>query len=401
MRCIARSVFILLKKRLIINALYIVILALFFNHLLAAISSSRDINYYLKSVSGSKWNNTYALGFYNELGNSARFICPTNEQLPNLATELNELDSIQTAWNPVVYKMKIQGEYLNGCDYSNPIGGKMKFNITQGREPDDDESNVVLLPDKYAQTFKLDQKYTFTIDDFSNFEAKELNRFIEVELRVIGFYSNGITFANSSALSDDELKWYLETNSPNDAIIYNLTSNKLSEVRGDIMPLIFIETSDIDSVLTSNCLADELVVFCENLEDFIYAQKDHLGNTVEQIVQKLLEYLFVGLLLTTVDILMYTGSETSYIRISYLLGRTKRKTLVLAFLSRFCIILVGLTAGLVININNLSVGTTGGIALSNTIDKTSVALSLMVMIIYSLFTFAICFLLGKENNEYG
>lgn len=401
MRCIARSVFILLKKRLIINALYIVILALFFNHLLAAISSFRDINYYLKSVSGSKWNNTYALGFYNELGNSARFICPTNEQLPNLATELNELDSIQTAWNPVVYKMKIQGEYLNGCDYSNPIGGKMKFNITQGREPDDDESNVVLLPDKYAQTFKLDQKYTFTIDDFSNFEAKELNRFIEVELRVIGFYSNGITFANSSALSDDELKWYLETNSPNDAIIYNLTSNKLSEVRGDIMPLIFIETSDIDSVLTSNCLADELVVFCENLEDFIYAQKDHLGNTVEQIVQKLLEYLFVGLLLTTVDILMYTGSETSYIRISYLLGRTKRKTLVLAFLSRFCIILVGLTAGLVININNLSVGTTGGIALSNTIDKTSVALSLMVMIIYSLFTFAICFLLGKENNEYG
>lgn len=401
MRCIARSVFILLKKRLIINALYIVILALFFNHLLAAISSSRDINYYLKSVSGSKWNNTYALGFYNELGNSARFICPTNKQLPNLATELNELDSIQTAWNPVVYKMKIQGEYLNGCDYSNPIGGKMKFNITQGREPDDDESNVVLLPDKYAQTFKLDQKYTFTIDDFSNFEAKELNRFIEVELRVIGFYSNGITFANSSALSDDELKWYLETNSPNDAIIYNLTSNKLSEVRGDIMPLIFIETSDIDSVLTSNCLADELVVFCENLEDFIYAQKDHLGNTVEQIVQKLLEYLFVGLLLTTVDILMYTGSETSYIRISYLLGRTKRKTLVLAFLSRFCIILVGLTAGLVININNLSVGTTGGIALSNTIDKTSVALSLMVMIIYSLFTFAICFLLGKENNEYG
>ncbi len=401
MRCIARSVFILLKKRLIINALYIVILALFFNHLLAAISSFRDINYYLKSVSGSKWNNTYALGFYNELGNSARFICPTNEQLPNLATELNELDSIQTAWNPVVYKMKIQGEYLNGCDYSNPIGGKMKFNITQGREPDDDESNVVLLPDKYAQTFKLDQKYTFTIDDFSNFEAKELNRFIEVELRVIGFYSNGITFANSSALSDDELKWYLETNSPNDAIIYNLTSNKLSEVRGDIMPLIFIETSDIDSVLTSNCLADELVVFCENLEDFIYAQKDHLGNTVEQIVQKLLEYLFVGLLLTTVDILMYTGSETSYIRISYLLGRTKRKTLVLAFLSRFCIILVGLTAGLVIYINNLSVGTTGGIALSNTIDKTSVALSLMVMIIYSLFTFAICFLLGKENNEYG
>lgn len=401
MRCIARSVFILLKKRLIINALYIVILALFFNHLLAAISSFRDINYYLKSVSGSKWNNTYALGFYNELGNSARFICPTNEQLPNLATELNELDSIQTAWNPVVYKMKIQGEYLNGCDYSNPIGGKMKFNITQGREPDDDESNVVLLPDKYAQTFKLDQKYTFTIDDFSNFEAKELNRFIEVELRVIGFYSNGITFANSSALSDDELKWYLETNSPNDAIIYNLTSNKLSEVRGDIMPLIFIETSDIDSVLTSNCLADELVVFCENLEDFIYAQKDHLGNTVEKIVQKLLEYLFVGLLLTTVDILMYTGSETSYIRISYLLGRTKRKTLVLAFLSRFCIILVGLTAGLVININNLSVGTTGGIALSNTIDKTSVALSLMVMIIYSLFTFAICFLLGKENNEYG
>lgn len=401
MRCIARSVFILLKKRLIINALYIVILALFFNHLLAAISSFRDINYYLKSVSGSKWNNTYALGFYNELGNSARFICPTNEQLPNLATELKKLDSIQTAWNPVVYKMKIQGEYLNGCDYSNPIGGKMKFNITHGREPDDDESNVVLLPDKYAQTFKLNQKYTFTIYDFSNFEAKELNRFIEVELRVIGFYSNAITFANSSALSDDELKWYLETNSPNDAIIYNLTSDKLSEVRGDIMPLIFIETSDIDSVLTSNYLADELVVFCENLEDFIYAQKDHLGNTVEKIVQKLLEYLFVGLLLTTVDILMYTGSETSYIRISYLLGRTKRKTLVLAFLSRFCIILVGLTAGLVIYINNLSVGTTGGIALSNTIDKTSVALSLMVMIIYSLFTFAICFLLGKENNEYG
>ena len=401
MKSITRSVIILLKKRLIINALYIVVLSLFFNQLLAAISSFRDINYYVRSISGSKWNNTYALGFYNELGSSARFICPTNEQLPSLATELNALENIQTAWNPVVYNMEIQGEYLNGCDYSNPIGRKMRFNITGGREPGEDESNVVLLPDKYAHTFKLDQKYTFKINDFSNFESRKLNRFIEVELRVIGFYSNAITFSSSSELSNDELKWYLKTNSSNDAIIYNLTSDRLSEVRGDIMPLVFVETSDIDSVLASKCLEDELVVFSENMEDFIYEQKDQLGNTVEKILQKLFEYLFVGLLLTTVDILMYTGSETSYIRISYLLGRTKRESILLASLSRFCVILVGMIAGLIIYINNLSVGTTGGISLSNKLDGLSLALSLMVMIIYSLFTFAICFLLGKENNEYG
>ena len=167
------------------------------------------------------------------------------------------------------------------------------------------------------------------------------------------------------------------------------------------MPLVFIETSDIDSVLASKCLEDELVVFCENMEDFIYDQKDQLGNTVEKILQKLFEYLFVGLLLTTVDVLMYTGSETSYIRISYLLGRTKRKSILLAFLSRFCVILVGIIAGIIIYVNNLSVGTTGGISLSNKLDGLTLVLSLMIMIIYSLFTFAICFLLGKENNEYG
>ena len=121
---------------------------------------------------------------------------------------------------------------------------------------------------------------------------------------------------------------------------------------------------------------------------------------MKTILQRLIEYLFIGVLLTIADVLLYADSEASFVRIGYLLGRIKRESFLLAFLSRLFVILVGVTIGLIIYINNLSIGTTGGIAVSNNEDTISIVLSLIIMIVYLLFSFVICFLFGKDSKEY-
>ena len=390
---------ILLRKRIFINSLYVLVVSLFFNELLITISSTRGLSYYIRSISEANWNDVYVLGFDNELARSAMWTCQSNDQLPGLAKKLAGLNNVKTTWNPVIYDMEIQGSHLNCCDYSNGIGEKIKFNITSGRQPNENDTNVIVLPEMYEATYELNKSYSFRINDVSRVETEYFNRYIDAKLCVIGFYSNAITFANSWSGDISGLTWYLETNSTNDAIAYNLDC-ELSDIRGDILPLIFVESDDIEQVISSEYLDDELVVFTQNVDYYIFSQKDKAGNTVKTILQRLIEYLFIGVLLTIADVLLYADSEASFVRIGYLLGRIKRESFLLAFLSRLFVILVGVTIGLIIYINNLSIGTTGGIAVSNNEDTISIVLSLIIMIVYLLFSFVICFLFGKDSKEY-
>lgn len=81
--------------------------------------------------------------------------------------------------------------YLQAYDYGNPIFRDIPIDITEGRLPEDGETNVIILPSSYKSVFKCGQIYdlfasTNILDEFENQIEPTF------KLRVIGFFENPI-----------------------------------------------------------------------------------------------------------------------------------------------------------------------------------------------------------------
>ena len=80
---------------------------------------------------------------------------------------------------------------MQAYDYGNPVFCDIPIDITEGRLPEDGETNVIIFPSSYKTVFKCGQTYDFfasnnILDDFEDQIEPTL------KLKVIGFYENPI-----------------------------------------------------------------------------------------------------------------------------------------------------------------------------------------------------------------
>ena len=85
----------------------------------------------------------------------------------------------------------LEALYLQAYDYGIPVFCDIPIDITEGRLPEDGETNVIIFPSSYKTVFKCGQTYDFfasnnILDDFEDQIEPTL------KLKVIGFYENPI-----------------------------------------------------------------------------------------------------------------------------------------------------------------------------------------------------------------
>lgn len=81
--------------------------------------------------------------------------------------------------------------YLQAYDYGGPVFRDIPLAVTEGRLPEDGETNVIILPSSYKTVFKCGQTYDFfastnIVDEFGDQEEPTFR------LKVIGFFENPI-----------------------------------------------------------------------------------------------------------------------------------------------------------------------------------------------------------------
>lgn len=230
--------------------------------------------------------------------------------------------------------------YLQAYDYGNPVFRGIPIDITEGRLPEDGETNVIILPSSYKSDFKCDQTYDFfaSTNISDDFEDQIDPTF---RLKVIGFFENPI-------LPDPLLKVEMDNRQ---AIVYLSETDRQALMSSSTIFLIKANT-DLPSEGINEFmkeLGEDPEYFYKYDPSYEYGGQSYsFKDGADELKNKVL--LSVVLLFAVIMANTYLGLDriTGYIINFMKIGLSRKAAIMNVLINHLFVIIPGLLAGTII-----------------------------------------------------
>lgn len=230
--------------------------------------------------------------------------------------------------------------YLQAYDYGNEVLRNIHLDISEGRMPDESETNVVILPSEYKSYFKCNQTYEFFITTNVSDGFEEQNT-PNISLMVIGFFENPI-------IPDPLLQVEMDNHK---AIVY-LSETDRQALMSESTTLLIKSDAELPS--------DRIRVFMKELgenPDCFYkydstieygGQRSNLKVSADELKNKVL--LSVVLLFVVIMANTFLGLDriSNYIVTFMRIGLSRKAAIFNVLFNKLLVILPGLLAGTLI-----------------------------------------------------
>lgn len=230
--------------------------------------------------------------------------------------------------------------YLQAYDYGNPVFRDIPIDITEGRLPEEGETNVIILPSSYKTVFKCGQTYDFfastnIVDDFGDQEEPTF------KLKVIAFFENPII--------PDPL---LEVEMDNQKAIVYLSKTDRQAFMSASTTLLIKSNSELSADKIRKFMKelgeDPDCFYKYNPSDEYGGQKYSFKKTADELKNKVL--LSVVLLFVVIMANTYLGLDriSNYIITFMRIGLSRKAAVMNVLINHLLVIMPGLLAGTII-----------------------------------------------------
>lgn len=264
--------------------------------------------------------------------------------------------------------------YINAYNYNNSVLRNVSIKVTEGRLPKENETNVIILPSSYKNSFKVNEEYYFYIENLLNNGTEGES---SIRVKVIGFFENPFCFNPSNlALQMDE---YI-------GIVY--LADDAKPVVNNFRTVFFKTDSEIPE--------KELRRFMNDLRenpDNLYrydpgyeynGERYAVSNSIDKVKREILISFVLLFVVVFADTYLGLRRTENFILTIMKLGCARRNAILNAIGYKLPVTFAGLITGSIIyryNCYEVGIGRIGGIAITEYTWSLKYAITAMLIVL--------------------